>query len=53
MATTLLNTKISEVEKKIYNCDKYITTPEFNKLTVEKFTTRLKQANLVTKIDFG
>ena len=30
---TVLNTKISEVENKIPNNDKYITTPEFNKLT--------------------
>ena len=29
-----------------------ITTPEFNKLTAENFTARLKQANLVTKTDF-
>ena len=32
--------------------DRYITTPEFNKLTVENFDRRLKQANLVTKADF-
>ena len=25
-------------------------TPEFNKLTAEKFVARLKQANLVTKL---
>ena len=30
----------------------YITTPEFYKLTSENFTTKLKQANLVTKTDF-
>ena len=35
-----------------YNHDKYITTPEFNKLTAENFAARLKQANLVTKTDF-
>ena len=28
------------------------TTPEFNKLTVESFAARLKQPNLVAKIDF-
>ena len=28
--TTVLNTSISEVENKIPNHDKYITTPEFN-----------------------
>ena len=52
MTTTILNTKISEVENKIPNHDKYITTPELNKLTVKKFTARLKEANLVTKTDF-
>ena len=52
MTTTLLSTKISEVENKIANHDKYITTPEFNKLTSEHFTARLKQTDLVTKSDF-
>ena len=32
---TALNTKISEVESKIPNHDKYITTPEFSKLTAK------------------
>ena len=32
--------------------DKYITTPEFNKLTAENFAARLAQVNLVTKKDF-
>ena len=32
--------------------DKYITTPEFNKLTTENFNARLAQANLITKTDF-
>ena len=47
------NTKISETEKKDidHNHDKYITTPEFNKLTTENFKARLKQADLVTKTD--
>ena len=31
---------------------KYITTPEFNKLTAENFAARLAQANIVTKTDF-
>ena len=52
-----MNTKISEkkikVEKKIPNHHKYITTPEFNKLTGESLAARLKQADLVNKIDFG
>ena len=30
-----------------------MTTPEFNKLTAEKFAARLAQANLITKIDFN
>ena len=47
-----MNTKISDVENKIPNHDKYIITPEFNVLTAENFTTRLKQGNLVSKTDF-
>ena len=48
------NTKITEIEKKLtYHIqDKYITTPDFNKLTTENFAARLKQADLVTKTDF-
>ena len=48
------DTKINEIEKKItnYNHDKYITTPQFNKLTAENFAARLAQASLVTKTDF-
>ena len=36
------NTKITEIEKKLtdQNHDKYITTPEFNKLTGENFAAR-------------
>ena len=42
-----------EIEKKITDHDhyKYITTPEFNKLTAENFAARLKQANLASKTD--
>ena len=49
------NTKINEIEKKITdnNHDKYITTPEFNKLTSENFAVRLKQANLASKSDIA
>ena len=47
------NTKIDEVEKKIPNHDKYITTQEFNKLTTENFSERLKQANLASKNDIS
>ena len=44
-------TNINEMKKKTTDHihDKYITTQEFNKLTSEKFTARLKQANLVCK----
>ena len=52
MTTNVLNTKINKVENKIPNHDKYITTPEFNTFTAESFAARLKQANLLTKIDF-
>ena len=47
MTTTVLNTKISEVENKILDNFKHITTQKFN-----KFTARLKQADLVNKTDF-
>ena len=49
------NTKINEIEKKItdHDHDKYITTPEFNKLTSENFAARLKQANLASKSDIA
>ena len=43
------NTKNSNIEKKKkvdHDHDKYLTTPEFNKLTAENFAPRLAQANL-------
>ena len=46
------DTKINEIDKNISdhdNSNKYITTPEFNKLTSENFAARLKQANLASK----
>ena len=48
------NTKITEIENKLnnHNHDKYITTPEFNKLAADVFNTRLSQANLVAKTNF-
>ena len=49
MTTNVLNTKISEVENKVPNHDKYITTPEFNKLTAKSFAGRLKLDDLVKK----
>ena len=45
------NTKICEIEKKVtdHNHDKYITTPEFNKLTTENFKKILAQTDLIAK----
>ena len=47
-------TKVIEIEKKPtdHNHDKYITTPEFNKLAADVFNARLVRANLITKTDF-
>ena len=44
--------KIGEFENKILDHAKYITIQEFNILTTEDFTTRLKQTDLVSKNDF-
>ena len=48
------NTKVTEIENKLnnHNHDKYITTPEVNKLAADDFNARLSQANLVAKTDF-
>ena len=48
---TVYNTKIKEIENRITHHDngRYITTPEFNKLTAKNFATRLAQANLAYK----
>ena len=46
----IMTQKLVKWEKKL--TDKYISTPEFNKLSPEIFAARLKQANLVTKTDF-
>ena len=49
-------TKITGIENKIatdYDHDNYITTQEIKKLTLENFTTRVKQANLTCKNDIG
>ena len=43
------STKIDKIENKIPNQDKYVTTPELNKLTKDNSTERLKQANLAVK----
>ena len=52
VTTTALGTKIGEVENKIPDHAKYTTTQEFNKLMVENFKQRLKQADLASKNDF-
>ena len=48
------NTKVTEIENKVnnHNHNKYIDTPEFNKLPASVFNARLTQANLITKPDF-
>ena len=46
LATT---TAVTAVENKIPDHSKYVTTPEFNKITAESFTARLAQANLASK----
>ena len=52
MTTIVLNIKVIEVENKIPDHVKYITTQEFNNLSAENLVARLTQANLVTKTDF-
>ena len=52
LTTTILNTKLSEVENKIPDNSKHVSTQEFNKLTAENFAAKLKQAHLVNKTDF-
>ena len=48
------DTKIYEMENEVtcHDHDKYITTPDLNKITAEIFAPRLEQVNLVTKTDF-
>ena len=48
------NRKITDMENKLnnHNHDKYIDTPEFNKLAAAVFNVRLAQANLITKTYF-
>ena len=43
MTTNVLNTKVSEVENKIPDHAKYITTQEFKKLIAENFAARLSK----------
>ena len=51
MTTTVLDTKIAEVENKIPDYAKYVPTLEFNKFSDFKLDTKLKQANLATNSD--
>ena len=48
------DTKITDVENKLnnHNHDKYITTPNFNKLAADVFNATLAQANWITQTDF-
>ena len=48
----VFNTKISEVQNKIPDDSKYITTQEFYKLTAENFAAKLNPADLMNKTDF-
>ena len=52
---TNYDTKITEIENELtdHNHDKYIDTPELDKLAADVFNLRLAQANLITKTDFG
>ena len=47
-------TKVTEIETKLnnHNHDKYVTTPEFNKLAADVFNARLSHANLLPKRNF-
>ena len=51
MTTTVLDTKIGEIENKIPDYAKYVPTPEFNKSSDLKLDKKLKQANLATNSD--
>ena len=50
---TTTTTTLIAFENKIPDNSKYINTAEFNKLTAENFTARLKQENLATKGDIA
>ena len=52
VTTIALNLKIEEVENKIPDHAKCITTTqEFNKITAENFTATLKEGNLVNNCE--
>ena len=52
MTKVVWNTNASEVDDKISNISKCITTKRFSKLIAENFAARLKQTDLVNKTDF-
>ena len=45
----IMTQKLVNLKRKLM---KYITTPEFNKVTVENFAARLAEADLVATKDF-
>ena len=46
--------KLKKKKKDTDRChDKYITTPEFNKLTAENFDAKSEETNLITNTDFN
>ena len=47
------NTALTALENKIIDHSKYITTPEFDKLTVETFAAGLAQINFASKNDIA
>ena len=53
MTTNVLNTNINEVEYRIVDHAKDITTQEFDKLSAENFSARLTQTYLINKTNFG
>ena len=50
--TTVDSTKIIDLENKIFDHAKYITTYEYKKLRAGNIVARLKEANLVDETDF-
>ena len=51
--TAAVKAEINDVKNKIPSHSKYITNPEFNKLTVEDFAARLAETNLASKNDIA
>ena len=51
MTQKFVKLKKKKIKKFDHNQNKYITTQEFNKLTSENVSARLKQVNLATDFD--